>query len=132
MRDIVYALELGVDEVGLVFAGGPRSMTVDRALPLIRRVYKETAKRPLVTMLLMNQSAKEIASLIEVLEPEQLQFHGQDLGTDLTFTNRSKPVITGMETCLLLTSCRQSTSIVPCASSERIFCSLLLKPLQLN
>lgn len=78
LEDVQLAVRLGIDEIGLVFAGGPRCITAAQARPLIDYVYSQTADRPLITLLFMDQATGVIAPLIEQLRPDQLQFHGQE------------------------------------------------------
>ncbi len=71
--DAAYAVSLGVDEIGLVFAGGPRLVTVEQAQVVIAELPPVT-----VTGLFMNQRAEHIQHVLNAVALDQLQFHGQE------------------------------------------------------
>jgi len=68
-----YAVSLGVDEIGLVFAGGPRQVTAAQAQTVIADLPPVT-----ITGLFMNQSAQYIKQILATVNIDQLQFHGQE------------------------------------------------------
>ncbi len=72
-QDVRLAVELGVDYVGLVFApGSARCLQLERARALRALVPDEIA----VVALVMDNPPDEVASIVEDLQPDLLQFHG--------------------------------------------------------
>lgn len=74
-EDVDAAVALGVDAIGLILVpGSPRELMVDRAAALRRRLP------PLVsaTLLLRNADAAFVRRAIEAIEPDLLQFHGEE------------------------------------------------------
>lgn len=73
IEDALLAARLGVDAIGLVFtAHSPRCVTLTQALALRR------ALPPLVSVvaLFMDDSAALVREVLEVVQPDLLQFHG--------------------------------------------------------
>ncbi len=73
--DLDVALDLGVDAIGLVFCpSSPRVINVQQACALIDRCG------PFITRvgLFMNQDASTINSLLEEVDVDMLQFHGDE------------------------------------------------------
>jgi phosphoribosylanthranilate isomerase len=73
--DVRFACELGVDAIGFVFAArSPRRLRLHDAEPL------RNAVAPLVSVvaLCMDNPPGEVARIIDALEPDLLQFHGQE------------------------------------------------------
>ena len=72
-QDVRLAVELGVDYVGLVFAAGsPRRLLHEAARSLRALVPEEIA----VVALVMDSARDEVETIIDVLRPDLLQFHG--------------------------------------------------------
>ncbi len=71
--DAAYAVHLGVQEIGLVFAGGPRLVSTAQAREIIAELAPVT-----VTALFMNQAADHIYQVLNQVDLDQLQFHGQE------------------------------------------------------
>ncbi len=77
--DVHLAVALGADAVGFVFApGGLRCLSLDAAERLRARVP------PLVSVvaLLRNQPRQDIARIVAALQPDLLQFHGDETQAD--------------------------------------------------
>lgn len=75
--DAVAAVNLGVDEIGLVFAGGPRKMSSAQASQVLTAV--RALQQPVtITGLFMNHSAQQVKAVLQDIELDQLQFHGQE------------------------------------------------------
>ncbi|MBS0213238.1 MAG: phosphoribosylanthranilate isomerase [Proteobacteria bacterium] len=75
IEDVQRAVELGVDAIGFVFV--PRSrrcVDVDRARRLRAIVPAATS----VVALVMNQTHEDIATIVERVRPDVLQFHGNE------------------------------------------------------
>ena len=77
-QDIEEALNLGIDELGFVFAGGPRNLSLDTAKNLITFIREKKTVKVKITLLFMDQSQEYIKPIIKELQPDQLQFHGQE------------------------------------------------------
>lgn len=76
-EDAVSAVKLGADEIGLVFAGGPRNISAAVANSIIDAV--RTLKQPVtMTGLFMDQSTEQVNAILQDVELDQLQFHGQE------------------------------------------------------
>ena len=73
--DVRLAVELGVDYVGLVFAPhSTRKLSLDHARTLRSLVPEEIA----VVALVMDNTAVDIEALVEHVQPDLLQFHGNE------------------------------------------------------
>lgn len=83
-EDAIAAVEVGVDLLGLNFAAkSPRRIDLDTGRDLtgaIRRAARgRTSKRPVRTVAVMvNPSETEVREIIKVLDPDILQFHGEE------------------------------------------------------
>lgn len=86
--DAVAAAELGVDAIGLIFA--PASV---RRLDVLQAREIADATSVLVTRvaLFMNQSADQVARVLDVVKVELLQFHGRE--DDVFCTQFGKPYL---------------------------------------
>jgi len=74
-EDIEFALSLGIDYLGLVFAPcSPRRVTLDAARAL-REHMPETIN---IVALLMDQPGHEVQVVIETIHPDIVQFHGSE------------------------------------------------------
>jgi phosphoribosylanthranilate isomerase len=74
-EDVRLAVELGVDYIGLVFAAqSQRRLLLGQARMLRELVPEEIATVALV----MDNSVAEIESILENVQPDLLQFHGQE------------------------------------------------------
>jgi phosphoribosylanthranilate isomerase len=74
-EDALAAVALGVDALGLIFAAGsPRQLDLAAAAAIRRRIP------PLVTVvtLLRNHSAAQVREIIATVQPQLLQFHGDE------------------------------------------------------
>ncbi len=75
--DVESAIELGVDFIGLVFAPhSPRKLALRQAEALRLRVPKGIG----VVALCMDNAAEEVRVIIEIVQPDALQFHGGETG----------------------------------------------------
>lgn len=72
-EDAAFAVALGVNEVGLVFAGGPRKVSIEQAQQILNGLPEVT-----VTGLFMNQPENFIRQVLSEVKLDQLQFHGQE------------------------------------------------------
>lgn len=73
--DALAAAALGVDALGLIFAAGsPRQLSLEAAVAIRGRIP------PLVTVvsLLRNHSAAQVREIIAAVQPQLLQFHGDE------------------------------------------------------
>ena len=74
-QDVRLAVELGVDYVGLVFAPhSKRRLSLDQAHTLRALVPEEIA----IVALVMDNAAADIHAIIEYVQPDLLQFHGNE------------------------------------------------------
>ncbi|MFT4198696.1 MAG: phosphoribosylanthranilate isomerase [Pseudoxanthomonas sp.] len=71
-QDVRLAVELGVDYVGLIFAGGPRRLSLEQGAELRALVPAEVA----AVALLRDAERATVEAVIEVVAPDLLQFHG--------------------------------------------------------
>ncbi|HET9425517.1 MAG TPA: phosphoribosylanthranilate isomerase [Gemmatimonadaceae bacterium] len=69
--DVSVASSLGASYVGVIFAGGPRHQTPDGA----SRVFAGTAPPPKRVGVVGEQTAQEIAELVEALQLDVVQLH---------------------------------------------------------
>jgi phosphoribosylanthranilate isomerase len=75
LEDIAAAVALGVDAIGLILVpGSPRALSVEQAAALRRAVP------PLVSavVLLRNADVGMVQAAIDAVEPDLLQFHGEE------------------------------------------------------
>lgn len=86
--EIQWASALGVDSIGLVFyPNSPRAVNIAQAT----RLMAEVAPFVTVTGLFMDAGYDEVAAVLEALDIDLLQFHGNE---DADFCNRfSRPYI---------------------------------------
>ena len=74
-EDVRLAVELGVDYVGLVFApNSKRRLSIEQARALRALVPEEIA----VVALVMDNDAIDIHSIVQQVQPDLLQFHGNE------------------------------------------------------
>lgn len=73
-QDVECALALGVDEIGLVFAGQRRNIDLDTARKLAEMVHD----RAQLTGLFMNHSAAAVTEVLAQVKLDRLQFHGNE------------------------------------------------------
>jgi len=73
-QDVECALALGVDEIGLVFAGQRRKIDLDTARKLAEMVHD----RAQLTGLFMNHSAAAVSEVLAQVKLDRLQFHGNE------------------------------------------------------
>ena len=71
-EDSDFAASLGAAYVGVIFAGGPRSLNIPRAMAVLGVVPRTVAR----VGVFADQSADEIAETARVLELDVLQLHG--------------------------------------------------------
>ena len=74
-EDALAAVSLGVDALGFIFAeGSPRLLSLDAAMTMRRRLP------PLVSVvtLLRDNSAEQVRRIIAAMQPQLLQFHGEE------------------------------------------------------
>ncbi len=74
-EDALAAVALGVDALGFIFAAGsPRLLTLEAGAAIRRRLP------PLVTAvtLLRNNPAEQVRAIIAAMQPQLLQFHGDE------------------------------------------------------
>jgi phosphoribosylanthranilate isomerase len=74
--DVAYAAELGAEYVGVIFAGGPRRLTVEQAKPVFAAA-PPTVKRVGV---FANQSIDDIRNAVETLGLSVVQLHADPSG----------------------------------------------------
>jgi phosphoribosylanthranilate isomerase len=75
-EDVAFAAELGAAYVGVVFAGGPRRLSVDEAKPVLAAA-PPTVKR---TGVFADQSIAEIQHAVETLGLDVVQLHADPTG----------------------------------------------------
>ncbi len=75
VEDGLAAARLGADVIGLVFAPSPRRVGVERALEIARVLPPFVG----TVALFVNPDASEVESVVRVLRPGLLQFHGEEL-----------------------------------------------------
>lgn len=86
-EDAIAAVEVGVDLLGLNFApNSPRCIDIETGRDLtntIRRAARgRTSKRPVRTVAVMvNPTEEQVREIIRVLDPDVLQFHGEESAT---------------------------------------------------
>lgn len=74
-EDVRLAVELGVDYIGLIFAAeSPRRLLLGQAR-MLRELVPEAMG---VVALLMGNSAGDVEKIVEQVQPDVLQFHGQE------------------------------------------------------
>ncbi len=76
-EDAVSAVRLGADEIGLVFAGGPRNISATVANQIIDAV-RALKHSVTITGLFMDQPAQQVEAILQEVKLDQLQFHGQE------------------------------------------------------
>ncbi len=75
-QDIDAAIECGVDAVGFVFVPkSPRFITAAKALPLAKLAQQAGVQ---VVALFANQDAQHVAEVVEMVQPDVIQFHGNE------------------------------------------------------
>lgn len=72
-EDAEFAAELHADYVGVIFAGGPRMLTLSRAMEVLAGVSRMSARRVGV---FADQSADEITRAADWLQLDVVQLHG--------------------------------------------------------
>ncbi|MET1024268.1 MAG: phosphoribosylanthranilate isomerase [Pseudoxanthomonas sp.] len=77
-QDVRLAVELGVDYIGLIFARSPRRLDIARGTAL-RALIPDTVG---AVVLVMDQSAEEVAAIVRAVQPDLLQFHGIETDAD--------------------------------------------------
>lgn len=75
-RDLQAAVALGVDLIGFVFAASS-TRRIDLATARVLRL--EVPDRITTVALVMDNSAQEIGEIIDVVKPDLIQFHGQEV-----------------------------------------------------
>lgn len=76
VQDVELAVELGVDFIGLVFAPhSPRSLSLEQAAELRALVPAGIG----VVALCMDQWLDEVRAIVEAVQPDVLQFHGDEI-----------------------------------------------------
>ena len=74
-EDVDAAIECGADALGFVFHGpSPRSVTVDQAAALVRRIPAFVS----VVGLFVNPSRQEVEAVLDKVPLDLLQFHGDE------------------------------------------------------
>ena len=71
-EDAAFAATLGASYVGVIFAGGPRSLNVPRAMEVLGAVPHSVGR----VGVFADQSAEEIAQMADVLQLNVAQLHG--------------------------------------------------------
>ena len=71
-EDAQYAVTLGAAYVGVIFAGGPRSLTPERALAVLREIPPGVRR----VGVFANQSASDIARTVDAVGLDVVQLHG--------------------------------------------------------
>ena len=75
LQDVQLAVQFGVDFIGLIFAPtSKRKLSLAQAIPLRENIPSTTA----VVALCMDNTADDIAEIVENLQPDYLQFHGRE------------------------------------------------------
>ncbi|WDS36463.1 phosphoribosylanthranilate isomerase [Pseudoxanthomonas sp.] len=73
-QDVRLAVELGVDYIGLIFARSPRQLGIEQAIALRSLIPDSIGAVALV----MDQSADAVAAIAAQVQPDLLQFHGNE------------------------------------------------------
>ena len=71
-HDAVYAASLGASYVGVIFAGGPRMLTPDRAAEVLHEVPGDVRR----VGVFADQSAAEVARIVDAVGLDVVQLHG--------------------------------------------------------
>jgi phosphoribosylanthranilate isomerase len=74
-EDAEFAASLGAAYVGVIFAGGPRMLSLERAREVLAKVPLEVSR----VGVFADQSAKEIGEFAEYLGLDVVQLHGGDV-----------------------------------------------------
>lgn len=77
-QDVQRAVALGVDEIGLVFAGSRRKLDTHTASKLATLVHDLASGRVQVTGLFMNHSSAAVSEVLAQVALDRLQFHGAE------------------------------------------------------
>jgi phosphoribosylanthranilate isomerase len=72
-KDAAMAVELGAAYVGVIFAGGPRQLTPERAAEVLAEVPPEVTR----VGVFADQSAQDIANIARTAGLQALQLHGE-------------------------------------------------------
>lgn len=78
--EIELACQLGIDAIGLVFVEkSPRHVSLERAEILSQHLKQSNAQhKPLLVALFVNPDVAFVQQVIEQVQPDVLQFHGQE------------------------------------------------------
>ena len=76
-EDVELALDLGVSHIGLILADSPRRLDIDQATRLAA-IARARIQAPQVVILLRNQAAAFIQAAVAAVQPDLLQFHGDE------------------------------------------------------
>lgn len=87
-EDAEFAAELHADYVGVIFAGGPRMLTLSRAMEVLAGVSRLSALRVGV---FADQSADEIARAADWLQLDVVQLHGSATAERIEAIRRDFP-----------------------------------------
>ncbi|MCC6475636.1 phosphoribosylanthranilate isomerase [bacterium] len=75
IEDAEFAIQLGVDAIGVVVVPSSPRCAVRRELRSISRIRRGQAKLVLVTQ---DQARDDVVECLELLEPDLIQFHGNE------------------------------------------------------
>jgi phosphoribosylanthranilate isomerase len=108
-EDADFAASLGAAYIGVIFAGGPRSLNIPRAMEVLSVVPRTVAR----VGVFADQDADEIVRTAQVLELDVLQLHG---GFDAQRVAALRRSFTGE----IWPVCRLSSAVLPPAVHEML------------
>ena len=108
-EDAEYAADLGAAYVGVIFAGGPRTITLERAMEVLAPVRRSVQR----VGVFAEQSADEIARAADWLQLDVVQLHGGATGRRVATIRQD---FTGRVWC----ACRVAGGTLPTTIPETI------------
>jgi phosphoribosylanthranilate isomerase len=108
-EDADFAASLGASYIGVIFAGGPRSLNIPRAMEVLGVVPRTVAR----VGVFADQNAEEIVRMAEVLELDVLQLHG-------SFDPQRVAALRRAFTGEIWPVCRLANAVLPPAVNEML------------